>query len=481
MRFIGLLTLLLFATVGRSQWSCKTLPVQHQGQALMINGGIPSLVSSYKLESQKETWKTDVVWKSIFYKNNQFSDDFIQWPGVGVGYQADTLKCYTQYQLIQGKQWSKIVFQLHDSNQVLMGESLSNDSDPYFDAKEGWLYFSSDRSGGLGGSDIYRVKWLNGSWSEVQNLGLGVNSNLDERYPNVNPDGLCFSARTERGDWDIFLSPFHESFDVRWQMESPINSTADDYQWVQWSDESGWLISNRNQQSVFSNGLFELQKTLEQDTFCFVFPEPFMWKRNEVQVFSFGSHRGCVSLSLGATNRWQFLDSTGHPLYYESFLIEDKNGETIAQLLTDNEGRVSWEYLGISMGNAQWLNIGDESNLLADNNGLTYTPSQSQRPFAPTILFQRNISILEERFQNQLIELSMYLLLHPEERVRLIGSCDALGDPVSNERLAWERAFAVQAFLMAHGTLISQIDVEIALPKYSEKNERDRKVDIAFQ
>jgi outer membrane protein OmpA-like peptidoglycan-associated protein len=75
----------------------------------------------------------------------------------------------------------------------------------------------------------------------------------------------------------------------------------------------------------------------------------------------------------------------------------------------------------------------------------------------------------------------MYLLLHPEERVRLIGSCDALGDPVSNERLAWERAFAVQAFLMAHGTLISQIDVEIALPKYSEKNERDRKVDIAFQ
>jgi len=131
-----------------------------------------------------------------------------------------------------------------------------------------------------------------------------------------------------------------------------------------------------------------------------------------------------------------------------------------------------------------WLNIGDESNLLADNNGLTYASKQSHsmnRPPTPTVLFQRNISLLDEKFQSQLIALSMYLILHPDEKVKLTGSCDAIGDALNNERLAWERAFAVQGFLMAHGTLISQIDIEIALPQYSGKNERDRKVDISFQ
>jgi outer membrane protein OmpA-like peptidoglycan-associated protein len=133
------------------------------------------------------------------------------------------------------------------------------------------------------------------------------------------------------------------------------------------------------------------------------------------------------------------------------------------------------------MGNIQWLNIEDESYLLADNNGWTYSNRESNRPPTPTVFFQKNTSRVEERFQNDLIALSLYLITHPKEKVKLSGSCDALGDALSNERLAWERAFAVQGFLMAHGALMSQIDVEISIPHYSGKNERDRKVDISFE
>jgi outer membrane protein OmpA-like peptidoglycan-associated protein len=150
-------------------------------------------------------------------------------------------------------------------------------------------------------------------------------------------------------------------------------------------------------------------------------------------------------------------------------------------LLTDAEGRVSWEYLGLQLGDVQWLMVKDESDLLADNSGLVYSPLPSNRPPTPTVLFQKNQSALEDVYTKELIELSMYLLLHPMEKVKLMGSYDAVGDLASNERLAWERAFSVQSFLMAHGTLLNQIDVEITIPLSSGMNVKDRKVEIAFQ
>jgi hypothetical protein len=481
MRMLWMIAFLMLSGQVIAQWSCTSIPIPNQGISVLINGGGPTVVTSIVDESKKDTWKTEVQWKSIDFKDNQFSSNLTAWPGIGPGFNSDSMLFFTQIHSENGKQMSKIYFKHNGKVDVLMHDFLGNDADPFFDEREEWLYFSSDRIGGSGGWDLYRTKWLDGQWSEPQNLGVGINSHLDERHPILNGDGLCFSSKTERGDWDIFLSPLQESFEVRWQLEAPINSEADEFQWVKWSEELGWLVSNRKQSSPNRNALFELRKQLEHDSFCFVFNQPFTWRKNDIHVETFQESIGCFEMSLGVVNHWQFLNHLNEPLAYEAFRIQDKNGETVAELFTDSVGKVSWEYLGLVLGDVQWLKVRDESYLLADNSGLIYAPSDSNRPSTPTVLFQKNQSSLEEVYQAELIELSLYLLLHPKEKVKLVGSFDAVGDLSSNERLAWERAFSVQSFLMAHGTLLNQIDVEIALPQSGGRNVQDRKVEIVFQ
>ena len=66
-----------------------------------------------------------------------------------------------------------------------------------------------------GGSDIYRCyKNADGSWSEPQNLGDGVNTPLDEEGPFLSNDGrtLYFSSMGHQslGDQDIFASWWEE-------------------------------------------------------------------------------------------------------------------------------------------------------------------------------------------------------------------------------------------------------------------------------
>src|SRR5690606_34836034 len=54
---------------------------------------------------------------------------------------------------------------------------------PYYDAKNSTLYFSSDGRISIGGHDIYSSKKdAAGNWGEPQNIGLPVNSSVDDLY-----------------------------------------------------------------------------------------------------------------------------------------------------------------------------------------------------------------------------------------------------------------------------------------------------------
>lgn len=56
-------------------------------------------------------------------------------------------------------------------------------------AADGWLYFGSDRPGGLGGTDIWRARPdAAGRWT-AENLGAAVNTPGDEYEPLPAPDG----------------------------------------------------------------------------------------------------------------------------------------------------------------------------------------------------------------------------------------------------------------------------------------------------
>lgn len=97
------------------------------------------------------------------------------------------------------------------------------------------MYFVSERPGGYGGRDIYRIVRLpNGDWSRAQNMGPTINTPYDEDSPyiDINNKTLYFGSNgpNSMGGFDIFVS-FKDDEGV-WSdpvnMGAPINSTGDD-------------------------------------------------------------------------------------------------------------------------------------------------------------------------------------------------------------------------------------------------------------
>ena len=63
---------------------------------------------------------------------------------------------------------------------------------------DGWLYFGSDRPGGLGKNDIWRAKETAGSWT-VENLGPAINTAGNEYEPLPSPDGTMLILNADGG------------------------------------------------------------------------------------------------------------------------------------------------------------------------------------------------------------------------------------------------------------------------------------------
>lgn len=69
-------------------------------------------------------------------------------------------------------------------------------------------YFSSRRPGGRGGWDIYKTSLVDGSWTEPENAGPEINSNLHEIYYSDRGDiqFLCSNRLGGLGNYDIYSS-----------------------------------------------------------------------------------------------------------------------------------------------------------------------------------------------------------------------------------------------------------------------------------
>lgn len=115
-------------------------------------------------------------------------------------------------------------------------------------------YFVSDREGGFGGRDIYRViKLPNGQWSEPQNLGPRINTPHDEDAPFLAVDNktLYFASNGEKsmGGFDVFISIIDDEgvWSDAINLGYPFNSMGDDIYYTTTADGyRGYLSSFRS-------------------------------------------------------------------------------------------------------------------------------------------------------------------------------------------------------------------------------------------
>lgn len=114
------------------------------------------------------------------------------------------------------------------------------------------FYFTSERPGGQGRSDIWMVKRLSkNEWGKPENLGADVNTEYDEVGVFIAPDGntLFFSSNNKEsmGSYDIFRSTLENG---KWSnpvnLGYPINTVAKDGPFVVSADARvGYFASDR--------------------------------------------------------------------------------------------------------------------------------------------------------------------------------------------------------------------------------------------
>ena len=130
-----------------------------------------------------------------------------------------------------------------------LNEKGSSSYHPAINADGTILYFASNRDGGIGGADLYKVEKLNDStWSSAENMGPRVNTLGDEVFPCVNGNKLFFSSNgwAGLGGLDLFETTEITSKKNPSNLGYPVNSSSDDFGYVSTADgREGYFSSNR--------------------------------------------------------------------------------------------------------------------------------------------------------------------------------------------------------------------------------------------
>ncbi|GJM28423.1 MAG: hypothetical protein DHS20C17_10580 [Cyclobacteriaceae bacterium] len=109
------------------------------------------------------------------------------------------------------------------------------------------IYFSTDKPGGYGGTDIYMSEYKNGAWTTPVNLGPEINTAGNELFPSVDLEGTLYYATNGRGGLGgLEIFKVDPGSGKSLNLGFPINSSADDFGIV-WHPEQdgGYFSTNR--------------------------------------------------------------------------------------------------------------------------------------------------------------------------------------------------------------------------------------------
>ncbi|WP_107039438.1 OmpA family protein [Brumimicrobium mesophilum] len=113
------------------------------------------------------------------------------------------------------------------------------------------MYLASDKPGGFGGADIYKVDILeNGEFGEMINLGSEINTEGQEMFPYIDHENKLFfstDGHSGLGGLDVFVALLEESSVGKiHNLAAPINSRFDDFGFNLSNDQAnGYVSSNR--------------------------------------------------------------------------------------------------------------------------------------------------------------------------------------------------------------------------------------------
>jgi outer membrane protein OmpA-like peptidoglycan-associated protein len=400
---------------------------------------------------------------------------------------ADDYVCFSEMGIFfsrssheKGKMESQILlWDGHEETLIPTGNNGSQDVHPAWDSKTQTLFFSSNRAGGFGGFDIYRIHLTEGRWSEWARLGVTVNSIYDDKFCSVWKGDLYFSSMNDEGNRDIYKSPLEGAWSMKWQMEYPINSEYEELQWVMFSDDYGGLVSSRESKKT---QLYCFKKQQETKRICLFTENDLVVKisgMNHEDCF-INTNRGenCMEIPIERQLTFSILDLDGHMVPYGFLIIRDENGRPLAQGVTDKDGKWSWAYFPFQFSGLSLLNVMDES-LLASNQKEWFGSITSAK-LKGELFFENGSSELNDVSERSLEDWVVYLKGSESQKVLIVGYADKKGSDHLNQKLSMLRALKVQDYLLSRGVSISQLELANQTEGASRRNNSERKVTLSL-
>jgi peptidoglycan-associated lipoprotein len=290
------------------------------------------------------------------------------------------------------------------------------------------LYFVSDRPGGYGGKDIWYTKKNGDAWDIPVNAGPQINTTGDEMFPYSRDNGSPYfssNAHVGMGGLDIFTAKKGEN--GKWvveNMNSPVNSTGDDFAISFYpGEERGLFSSNR-------------EGSRKDDIFSFLLPP----KIYEIEGNIFNKESG-ARINDAAV---RLIGTDGTMLK-----LNAENGKFKFKLKPEVEYIVASYKKGFLNAKMMVSTIGIEEGKQFQMR-MELTPADAPisvdniyYAFGKWDLLPESVAALDS--------LSALLVLNPTTVIELMAHSDCRGDDKTNSEISQKRAQSVVTYLIAKG------------------------------
>lgn len=333
---------------------------------------------------------------------------------------------------------------------INLGENINTEfweSSPSLSPDKNALYFSSNRPGGYGGSDIYvSYRAANGKWGPAINMGPLINTKGDEQAPFIHADNntLYFTSNGLPGYGGSDLYIVRKDSTGKWgtpeNLGYPINTIENEGSLFIASDGSTAYYASDRADSRGGLDLykFNMRKDLQPQKTLYV--------------------QGTVSDAVTHKNI---------PCSVE--LIDNNDQKTISKVQTDETGfyfitlPVGKDYT-FTVNRKGYLFYSDLFELSKKEADSTYVKDISLQPIAinasvtlKNIQFALNSAQLEPVSMIELDKLLQLMNDNPTIKVQINGHTDNTGTDTHNNQLSLDRAKAVANYLVSKGIAASRL------------------------
>lgn len=308
-------------------------------------------------------------------------------------------------------------------------DTLSSYAHPTVSPDGEWLYFVSDMPGGLGGTDIWRIRIGENGMGGVDNLGAPINTPGNEMFPSFRPNGeLYFSSDGHPGLGGLDLFKAKQDSTGTWEVENlkmPMNSSGDDFRMTfDGLHNRGFFCTNRGDGRGWDHIMsFECPEVL-------ITVKGWVYEKDgyelpEALVYMVGNDG--TNLKLSVKGDGSFTQEV-HPNVDYVFLGTCKGYLNHKETLRPDTSSVSKEYT------LQFELPSITAPVLVDN--VFYAFDSAELTEASTLSLDSLTALMAE---------------NPHITIELSSHCDYRGNDEYNMRLSQRRAESVVNYLIAHG------------------------------